>query len=95
MKERAIDRERAVVVHDQATEVPEPRVGAFDDPSLPVAPQRSQEELRSTRNPGWLCGQIDSLPRCRKRLPAPAFAEDGPRDDAALPRSSSASSPRV
>ena len=41
MKERAIDRERAVVAHDQAPEVSQPGVGAFHDPSPPVAPQRS------------------------------------------------------
>ena len=41
MKERAIDRERAVVAHDQAPEVTEPGVGAFDNPSPSVAPQRS------------------------------------------------------
>ncbi len=41
MKEGAIDRERAVVAHDQAPEVTEPGVGAFDNPSPPVAPQRS------------------------------------------------------
>ena len=41
MKERAIDRERAVVAHDQSPEVSEPGVGAFDNPPPPVAPQRS------------------------------------------------------
>jgi len=41
MKERAIDRERAIVTHHQAAKIPEPSVGAFDDPSSPVAPQRS------------------------------------------------------
>ena len=41
MKEGPIDRERAVVAHDQATEVTEPGVGAFDNPAPPVAPQRS------------------------------------------------------
>src|ERR1700692_1908493 len=41
MKERAIDRKRAVVTHDQAPEVSEPGVGAFDDPPPSVAPQRS------------------------------------------------------
>lgn len=41
MKERAIDRERAVLAHHQAPEVSEPGVGAFDDPSPAVAPQRS------------------------------------------------------
>jgi len=41
VKEGAIDRERAVVAHDQAPEVTEPGVGAFDNPAPPVAPQRS------------------------------------------------------
>src|ERR1700692_3844711 len=41
MKESAIDRERAVVAHDQAPEVTEPGVSAFDNPSPPVALQRS------------------------------------------------------
>ena len=41
MKEGAIDRERAIVAHDQTAEVTEPCVGAFDNPSPPVAPQRS------------------------------------------------------
>jgi len=39
MKERAIDRERAVITHDQASEVSEPGVRAFDNPAPPVAPQ--------------------------------------------------------
>ena len=41
MKERAVDRERAVVAHHQAAEVSEPGVGAFDDPATSVPPQRS------------------------------------------------------
>ena len=41
MKEGTIDRERAVVAYDQAPEVSEPSVGAFDNPSPPVAAQRS------------------------------------------------------
>lgn len=41
MKKCAIDGERAVVAHHQAPEVPEPGVGAFNNPSSPVAPQRS------------------------------------------------------
>jgi len=39
MKERAVDRERTVVAHDQASEVSEPGVGAFHDPSPSVAAQ--------------------------------------------------------
>src|SRR5258708_2233440 len=41
MKECAIDGQRTVVAHTQAPEVSEPGVGAFDDPSPPVAPQCS------------------------------------------------------
>jgi len=41
MKERAIDCERAVIAHDQASEVSEPGVGALHNPSPPIAPQRS------------------------------------------------------
>ena len=41
MKEGPVDRERAVVADDQAAKITEPRVGAFDNPSSPVAPQRS------------------------------------------------------
>src|SRR3984893_18368291 len=41
MKERAIDGERAVVAHDQASEVSQPGVGPFDNPAPPIAPQRS------------------------------------------------------
>ena len=44
MKESAIDLERAVVAHDQAPEVTEPGVGAFDNPSPPVAPQRGNSK---------------------------------------------------
>ena len=41
MKEGAINRERAVIAHDQAPKVSEPGVGSFDDPAAPVAPQRA------------------------------------------------------
>src|SRR5580704_3882882 len=41
MKERAIDCKRAVIGHDQAPEVSQPGVGAFHNPSPPVAPQCS------------------------------------------------------
>ena len=41
MKEGTIDRERAIVTHHQASKIPEPGVGTFDDPASPVAPQRS------------------------------------------------------
>src|SRR5260370_3057262 len=39
MKERPVNREGAVVAHDQASEVAQPRVGALDDPAPFVAPQ--------------------------------------------------------
>ena len=39
MKEGPVDRERAVVAYDQAPEVTEPSVGAFDNPASAVAPQ--------------------------------------------------------
>src|SRR6202162_333413 len=41
MKERAIDRKRAVVSHGQASKVSQPSVGALHDPSPSVAPQGS------------------------------------------------------
>src|SRR5260370_31232725 len=41
MKEGAIDCERAVVTHDQASEVSQPGVGAFHNPWPFVAPQGS------------------------------------------------------
>src|SRR5882724_6252875 len=41
MKERPVDRERAVVSHNQAAEIAEPGVGAFDDPSPLVTSQRA------------------------------------------------------
>ncbi len=39
MKERAMDRERAVVAHDQLSEVSKPSIGALHDPSPAIAPQ--------------------------------------------------------
>ena len=41
MKEGAIDGERAVVAHHQTSEVSQPGVGAFHDPSPLVTPQGS------------------------------------------------------
>ena len=41
MKERAIDFQRAVVTYHQTSEIPEPSIGAFDDPSSPITPQCS------------------------------------------------------
>ena len=67
MKGGAIDRERAVVAHDQAPEVTEPGVGAFDDPSPAVAPQRSAVLCRwSLSIAAMRHDQFDT--RCRKRL---------------------------
>src|SRR3990172_8120327 len=40
MKERPINRQRAVVADDQPTEVAEPGERAFHGPAPPVAPQR-------------------------------------------------------
>ena len=67
MKEGAIDRERAVVADDQAPEVSEPGVGAFDNPSPSIAPQRSAI-LSCGPKRFLLCGQINSMPRRRKRF---------------------------
>ena len=41
MKESTIDRQRAIIAHDQATEVAEPSEGALDDPAPFVASQGS------------------------------------------------------
>src|SRR6202162_5377204 len=41
MKKSAIDRERTVVAHDQASEVSQPGIGAFHDPSSLVTSQDS------------------------------------------------------
>ena len=41
MKERPVNREGAVVAYDQASEVPQPRVGALDDPAPFVPPKRA------------------------------------------------------
>src|SRR5258708_19797381 len=41
MKEGAIDCKRAIVTHHQATEVAEPGVSAFDDPTPLVTSQRA------------------------------------------------------
>src|SRR5260221_14357973 len=40
MKERPVNCEGAIVAHDQASEVPQPRVGALDDPAPFVPPKR-------------------------------------------------------
>src|SRR5467141_1641597 len=41
MKERPVNCEGAIVAHDQASEVPQPRVGALDDPAPFVPPKRA------------------------------------------------------
>jgi hypothetical protein len=41
MKERPVNCEETVVAHDQASEVPQPRVGAIDDPAPFVLPKRA------------------------------------------------------
>jgi hypothetical protein len=40
MKEGLINLKRAIVAHDQAAEVAEPRKGSLDDPAAPIAAQR-------------------------------------------------------
>jgi len=41
MKERPVNREGAVVAYHQASEVPQPRVGALDDPAPFLPPKRA------------------------------------------------------
>jgi len=41
MKERPVDLERAVITHHQAPEIAQPGVGALDDPTTLIPPQRS------------------------------------------------------
>src|SRR6516162_2656073 len=41
MKERPVDLERAIVAHHQAPEIAQPRVGALDNATTLIAPQRS------------------------------------------------------
>ncbi len=41
MKERPVDRKRAVVAHNESSEVPEPREGALDRPAPLVAPEHA------------------------------------------------------
>ncbi|SRR5579875_985044 len=41
MKKRPVDRERTIVAHDQATEVPQPGEGALDRPASLVAPEHT------------------------------------------------------
>src|SRR5216683_613842 len=81
MKERAIYRERAVVAHNQAAEVSEPGVGAFDDPATPVPPQRSAILRRRFLAVGAMRrDQFDSAP-CQplaQRIAVVGFVGDHP-----------------
>jgi hypothetical protein len=67
MKKSTIDRERTVVAHDQASEVSQTGIGAFHDPS-PLVTSQDSSVLGAGRTRFLLCGQISSIPRCRKRL---------------------------
>src|SRR6266852_5594492 len=81
MKEGAIDRERAVITHHQATEVAEPGVSAFDNPTALVPPQRSAIlrcgflPVRAMRR-----DQFDSAPRqpLAQRIAVVGFVGDHP-----------------
>src|SRR3989442_1474985 len=81
MKERPVDRERAVIAHHQAAKVAEPGVGAFDDPTALVPPQRSAILCR-----GFLAvramrrDQFDSAPRqpLAQRIAVVGFVGDHP-----------------
>src|SRR3989475_6539810 len=81
MKERPVDRERAVIAHHQAAKVSEPGVGAFDDPTALVPPQRSTILCR-----GFLAvramrrDQFDSAPRqpLAQRIAVVGFVGDHP-----------------
>src|SRR6267142_141863 len=67
MKERAIDRERAIVTHHQASEVSQPGIGAFHDPSPLVTSQGSSVPgCRPNAIPLVWTDQFDSaLPQAR------------------------------
>src|SRR6266850_1171468 len=67
MKERAIDRERAIVTHHQASEVSQPGIGAFHDPSPLVTSQGSSvPACRPNAIPLVWTDQFDSaLPQAR------------------------------
>jgi hypothetical protein len=81
MKEGAIDSERAVITHHQAPEVAEPGVGAFDNPTALVPPQRSAIlrrgflPVRAMRR-----DQFDSAPRqpLAQRIAVVGFVGDHP-----------------
>ena len=107
MKERAIDRERAIVTHHQATEIPEPGVGPFDNPSPSVATQGSAI-LRRGSNAILLvwADQFDpaTSQTLSQRITVVRFVGDHPQrfllwtarsDDAVSPGSLQASFPRA
>src|ERR1700683_1061539 len=94
MKEGTIDRKRAVVAHDQAPEVTEPGVGAFDNPSPPVAPQRSAILRRRFLSVAAMWhDQFDAqLPQaCPQRIAVIVLAADSPHR--LLPRSARGMAP--
>jgi len=62
MKEGAIDCERAIVTHHQATEVAEPSISAFDDPTPLVTSQRATI-LRRRFLPVRAMRAISAMPR--------------------------------
>src|ERR1700739_1221863 len=82
MKERAINCERTVVAHNQASEVAEPGVGAFDDPAASIAPQRASI-LRRGPNAILLVRRdqfVSALPQARpQRIAVVRFIGDHPQ----------------
>src|SRR5712692_2975470 len=63
MKERAINRQRAVVAHDQSAEVAQPGDGAFHRPPPLVAPQRTAVLGRGLATiPAMRDDQLDAAP---------------------------------
>ena len=81
MKECPVDFERAVIAHDQAPKVAEPSDGAFDDPAVAVAPQRSAI-LRGGTNAIFLvrADQLDAAPpqATPQRVAVVGFVGDHP-----------------
>jgi hypothetical protein len=67
MKKGAIDCERAIVTHYQATEVAEPGVGAFDDPT-PLVPPQCPTILRCWPNAIFLVWADQFDARWRRRF---------------------------
>ena len=107
MKERAINRERAIVAHHQTAKIPEPgrwcvrrsivscSAAALGHPASRAA-RDSSCAGRSVRS--RVAASARAADRCRmlcRRPPAAVSALDDPRDDAALRGSWRASFPRV